>query len=428
MARNLLHYIKTKMKFFLFFITLLGIQVSKAETFTKILMPTQQIRLPISVDSNISVKGRAYVNIVDSGNYYSVFAKKSGVSFISDSKNTYTIIVYPLKLYNFATELNTVISEMRGPRLKFSKDNPIISGRILHILDLTKFSSIALKHNSNFLLEATLDQDVKQDFKDHLTQYQITNNLPQIEFIKQNNSYQIKVLGNLKLSETHKKYISSFGIPVSYNKSKLSVVPTIELQVYITELRKSGFYKFGIGWPSSYGTSILPTEFTNKLEVELNAMENAGHGSILAKPTLVCKSGGEASFFAGGEIPIPTGYYRRSVSWKPYGITLKFSPVANQTGEISIDIAAEISTIDSSQSVDGIPGMLKNEVKSKFNIKQSKTIALSGLLKASNGEALNSIPFIGKLPILGKLFSSSDYRNNKTKLVILVTPKLIDSI
>lgn len=400
-----------------------------SKTITKILMPTQQIQLPISVAKSISVKGRANINVGSYGGFYNVSAKKPGVSLVSDSNDTYMIVVYPSELYNFANELNMAMEDMRGPELKFSKDNPVISGRILHISDLLEFSNISLKHNNNFILDVKFEPEVTGAFKKHLSNYKLKNNLHQIEFVNDKKPYSIEVFGEDKLIDNHKRYISSFGIPINYNSHKISLAPMIELQVHITELRKSGFYRFGIGWPGAYSASVLPTQFADKLELELNALEESGHGSILAKPTLICKSGEEASFFAGGEIPIPTNsYYRSAVQWKPYGVLLKFSPVANQTGEISMDLTTQISSIDSSRTANGIPAMFKNEVKSKFNVKQASTIALSGLLKASNGKSLSGIPFINKIPILGKLFSSSDYRNNKTKLVILVTPKLVSSI
>ena len=401
-----------------------------SKTITKILMPTQRIQLPISVSKNISVKGRANINIGYSGGFYTVSAKKPGVSLVSDSKDTYMIVVYPSELYNFANDLNIAMEDMRGPKLSFSRDSPVISGRILHISDLLEFSNISLKHNNNFVLDATFEPEVSNAFKKHLSNYKIKNNLHQIEFVNDKKAYSIDVFGNGELIDNHKRYLSSFGLPVNYNSGKISLSPMIEIQVHITELRRSGFYRFGIGWPSSYVASVLPVEFANKLEVELNALEESGNGSILAKPTLICKSGEEASFFAGGEIPIPiiTSRYRQSVQWKPYGVLLKFNPVANQTGEISMDLTAGISSIDSSRAANGIPAMFKNEVKSKFNLKESRTIALSGLLKSSNGKSLNGIPFINKIPILGKLFSSSDYRNDNTKLVILVTPKLVSSI
>ncbi len=418
-----------RLNLFLFCLSFLFYKVAWSKTITKILMPTQHIQLPISVAKSISVKGRASIDVGSYGGFYSVSAKKPGVSLVSDSSDTYMIVVYPPELYNFANALNVAIADMRGPELKFSKDSPIVSGRVLHISDLLEFSNISLKHNSNFVLDTAFEPEVERAFKKHLAEYKVKNNLHQIEFIKAKKTYRIEIYGDTKLIDDHKRYISSFGLPVSYNSGKISLAPMIELQVHITELRKSGFYRFGIGWPSTYTASILPTKFSDKLELELNSLEESGHGSVLSKPTLICKSGEEASFFAGGEIPIPVNsYYRSAVQWKPYGVLLKFSPIANQTGEISIDLTTQISSIDSSMTANGVPAMFKNEIKSKFNIKASNTIVLSGLLKSSNGKALKGIPLISKIPILGKLFSSSDYRNNKTKLVILVTPRLVSGI
>ena len=393
---------------------------------TYILMPTGQLELPIKVTQNISVKGKANIKVDSTSKYYRVIAKKSGMSFVSDSKTTHTIIVYPVKIYNFASEISDAIKDMRGPRIEYSKEHPIISGRILHISDLLQLSNISLKNSYNFKLKSELEPEVEEALQEIFSNYVEKNNLSQIRFVKNKKSYHVEVTGDKKLSDSQKQYIDSFGIDVIYDKNKIALVPMIELKVHITELRKSGFYKFGLNWPNTYSASILPREITNKLEVELNLMEESGRGSILAEPTLVCKSGEEASFFAGGEIPIPMiGLYTKRIVWKPYGVKLKFNPVANNSGELTIDLSTEITSIDSSRSIDGVPALFKNEVSSKFNLKKPSTIALTGMLKSSDGKALSGIPLLSKIPILGNLFSSSDYRNNKTRLLILVTPKLI---
>lgn len=81
--------------------------------------------------------------------------------------------------------------------------------------------------------------------------------------------------------------------------------------------------------------------------------------------------------------------------------------------------------LDPSHSIDGIPGLLSNRIESHFDLKKSRTIALSGLLKNEWFHNSAGLPWLSQIPILGYLFSSKEYKNNETELVIFVTPEVI---
>ena len=147
--------------------------------------------------------------------------------------------------------------------------------------------------------------------------------------------------------------------------------------------------------------------------------------NLLASPNLMCKSGKEATFFAGGEFPIKTiGEKYGTVVWKQYGINLKIKPLIDSIGQISLEIETEVSSIDKSREIDGVPAMHSHKVSSFFDLTKSQTIILSGLIKSETGTSSEGLPYLSQLPVLGRLFSSKDYLDNKTELVIFVTPKL----
>ena len=188
----------------------------------------------------------------------------------------------------------------------------------------------------------------------------------------------------------------------------------IEIQMHITELRISGFRRFGIDWPSVYQATVLPQFISSQIEGTLNVLEESGDSKTIAKPKVICRSGGEARFLAGGEIPVRTsGFRTRGVVWKTYGVHLNFKPIANKTGEIKIQLETEISSIDSGQTIDGIPAFFTNKMSSEFNLTSTKTIALSGLTTHFQGKSQKGLSFLQHIPILGNLFSSKDYRNKK---------------
>ena len=398
-----------------------------ADPITYIMLPTESIELPIRTSQPISVRGKNKIKVISDAKNYQIKAIRTGEVLLSSNGQIFFIIIYKPAVYIFVKELEHLLRTMRGLHIEFSKDGPIIKGTLLHVLDLIQLSEVTLKHSQNFFFQANMGKKVFKDFVFHLKQFEKKNNTPSITLMRSKSLYHLNIASNIKQINTyHKKYLASFGIPITYKSSEVEIKPMIEISMHITELRKSGFRRFGIEWPSVYQATILPQFSGVQMELALNALEESGDGNTLAKPKVICRSGGEARFLAGGEIPIRTrGYGTRGVVWKTYGVHLNFKPTANKTGEIKVQLETEISSIDSSQTVDGIPAFFTNKISSEFNLKSTKTIALSGLTTYFQGQSINGIPLLQHIPILGQLFSSKDYRNKQTELLILVTPKVI---
>src|SRR5690606_20444887 len=108
-----------------------------------------------------------------------------------------------------------------------------------------------------------------------------------------------------------------------------------------------------------------------------------------------------------------------------HGIMLSFKPLADRSGKLSLSLSVEISLIDQAQSIDGIPGLLVNRVESHLNLVESQTIVLSGLIKEQTGKSTQGIAALKNIPVIGLLFSSEDFRNDRTELVVFVTPKVL---
>ena len=94
-------------------------------------------------------------------------------------------------------------------------------------------------------------------------------------------------------------------------------------------------------------------------------------------------------------------------------------------GNIDVQIECEVSMLDGSTVVDGAPGLLINKITSHFNLRESRTIALSGLIREEWAKGRSGLPAIKDIPILGNLFSSQSYLNNRSELMFFVTPKII---
>jgi pilus assembly protein CpaC len=111
--------------------------------------------------------------------------------------------------------------------------------------------------------------------------------------------------------------------------------------------------------------------------------------------------------------------------WKKYGIMLNVKPKADFSGKMSISIETEVSSIDMSHAVDQVPALYTNKIQSHFELNGPRTIALSGLIKSDQGENSSGLPGLSRIPILGSLFSSKEFQDNRTELVVFVKPEVI---
>ncbi|MBV8464656.1 MAG: pilus assembly protein N-terminal domain-containing protein [Burkholderiales bacterium] len=163
------------------------------------------------------------------------------------------------------------------------------------------------------------------------------------------------------------------------------------------------------------------------LNSALKLGSDTGDTRVLATPELVARSGGKADMNVGGEVPIPMAgaFGSTSVIFKPYGVLFSIEPQVSQDNIISAKISTEVSQIDNSVSVGGIPGFLTRKTAAEISIKPGEVVALAGLLNDQLSNSISSVPGLGNLPILGRLFRSDDFIHNKTDLVVLLEPEIV---
>jgi pilus assembly protein CpaC len=166
----------------------------------------------------------------------------------------------------------------------------------------------------------------------------------------------------------------------------------------------------------------------------LRALQTKGDFKNLAEPTLVTLPGKEASFLAGGEFPYPAvqgggGNNAVSIVFKEFGIRLHFTPVITRNGGIRLKVAPEVSSLDFANAlVFGgftIPSLLTRRAETEVEMREGQYLAIAGLMDNTLLENSTKIPLLGDLPILGQLFRSKDARQNRTELLVLITPTLV---
>ena len=170
------------------------------------------------------------------------------------------------------------------------------------------------------------------------------------------------------------------------------------------------------------------------IDLAIKALEDRGIARSLAEPNLIARSGETASFLAGGEFPIPVSEQegKITVSYKKYGVSLDFTPTVLDNSLISLQIAPEVSSIDSSSSYQvgniAIPGFVVRRAKTSVDLKSGQSFMIAGLLQTQNDMNTQRVPGLGKLPVLGALFSSKAYQRRETDLVMIVTPYLVKPV
>jgi len=245
----------------------------------------------------------------------------------------------------------------------------------------------------------------------------------------------------------------------------------VMLKVTVAEVRRDIIKQMGIDLSASlnYGTTFVsfnnsnpftannsPLVSTNSLagsfgsnpsvQATLRAMESAGVVRTLAEPNLTTVSGESATFVSGGEFPIPTGVTCQTttqggigncvqtVSFKKFGISLNFTPVVLTEGRISLRVMTEVSEVSMDNSLTGgaggttIPSIKTRRAETTLEIPSGGSMAMAGLIQQQTKQAVNGMPGLDQLPVLGQLFRSQDFVNNETELMVLVTPYVVRAV
>lgn len=204
--------------------------------------------------------------------------------------------------------------------------------------------------------------------------------------------------------------------------------PTVHFRVFLLEMRKNRMTSLGLSWPplqaNAFRVTAWDVQSALQLDVALQALEAEGTVRILSNPELVVRAPGEAELFAGGELPIRNQSARSSnVQWRPYGLTLKLQ-VTHVAGEkVRLDILTEVSHLDENISMDSVPGLQSNRMKTQVDARFGTPLLLSGLLQQGVREQARGLPLLSRIPILGKLFGSEDYLNERSELVAILLPQ-----
>jgi pilus assembly protein CpaC len=232
----------------------------------------------------------------------------------------------------------------------------------------------------------------------------------------------------------------------------------VSLRVTVAEIRRDIIKQLGVNLTGSgpNGSFTLDNPFAvngtvatsegilnwvkggQSFSATLQAFERQGVAHTLAEPTVTAVSGESAKFLAGGTVPIVVGQScsggacSPTLAQQPYGVTLNFTPVVLSQGRIQLRIATEVTDVDYSAQIAfagiSVPGFRTRSNTTTVELPSGGSVAAAGLISTQSEQAINGLPALMNVPVLGALFRSRDYQRNETELLITVTPFIVHPI
>ena len=236
----------------------------------------------------------------------------------------------------------------------------------------------------------------------------------------------------------------------------VSAAQQVILEVKIAEVSKTLLDKLGVGvngiatsgpWSLNLASQFLTGTLAGNLRlangntsISLEAEKKDGLVKILAEPSVMAISGQEGSFLAGGKILIPvaqtsvTGGVQVTLEEKEFGVGLKFTPTVLAGGRINLRVAPEVSELSregvgvtaAGANVPAIlPLITTRRASTTVQLIDGQSFAIGGLIKNNTTANIKAFPILGELPIIGALFRSTDFQQDRTELLFVVTPHLV---
>jgi pilus assembly protein CpaC len=381
----------------------------------------------VPAKDRIWVENKEILEVSDLKSVYSIKGKKPGRSFVRVGRQIYQFSILSAAQEKTFRVLNRVIPQTLGLRLTTEKGELLVIGKLHRWNDWQKIADACEKQNCLYQMSAEISTELVNNCEENLNQNLVDQSLP-IQKFHLLKPLQISLFKKSIHSERLQAFLQAYGFKIHWVEDALQTSPLVRVHITLAEVKREEFVELGFEWQPMMQGQVLPKSegSIEKLYAKLKALEQNGSSRTLASPNILCKSGKEAEFFAGGELPIRIiSQKTKEIIWKKYGIQMKVKPEADYSGRMSIALETEVSSLDQANALDGIPAVVSNQLKSHFDLNESKVIVLSGLIKNDEGSSQEGLPGLSRLPILGPLFSSQNFRNRQSELLVFVKPEIV---
>lgn len=341
--------------------------------------------------------------------------------------------------------------------------------KLLIIAQEVGLTNILLWNKPNFSREIRLRVTALNVLKQQRDIKAALSSLSNINVVRRGD--RLYVEGNIQSREDLSKITAltdQYANLINSTKLDIDTVPAYKQEsqmlvfdLYFVEFKKGYLENLGVNWAKSFngfnigifgeasrgstylrplpqdtgtgGSFTLPADKQRGVSASVNASiaipsviqlaVDSGDAFVLASPSIATRNGGQARFVAGGEVPIPTvSQNGTNVTFKPYGILIEIAPKLDAFSNITGILKAEVSKIDPTVSVGGIPGFTTRRTETDFSVKTGDAIILSGLYSQDGSTDIQKVPGLGDVPLLGNLFKSTGTIRNQTEVYLVAIP------
>lgn len=236
------------------------------------------------------------------------------------------------------------------------------------------------------------------------------------------------------------------------DQATLQTSGTVQVDVKVVEFTRSelqrlginlagqfngGQFSYAISNPIASGSSVANafgvtlSNLAGDLTANLNILQADGYAKVLAEPSLIAQSGQDASFLAGGEIPIPvpSGNGTIGIEYKKFGVGLSFTPTILSNKTIALRVSPEVSDLDFSRgtSIQGVlvPAILTRRASTTVELGENQSFVIGGLISRNIIANASRVPWLSEIPVLGAFFKGNTYSREDKELLIIVTPRFV---
>ncbi|HXU41187.1 MAG TPA: secretin N-terminal domain-containing protein, partial [Burkholderiales bacterium] len=234
--------------------------------------------------------------------------------------------------------------------------------------------------------------------------------------------------------------------------------PEVMIEVEVLEVSHNTLEKLGIDWPSQVAAGVIgaggvPGQITGKELsgfnsglvritvsdplIALNLRQQAGRTNILANPRIRARSREKARIHIGDKVPVitttagATGFVSESVNYLDVGLKLEVEPQVYLEDDVGIKVGLEVSSVGAQTKTSS--GTVAYTVATRntattLRLRDGETQILAGLISDEDRRSASQVPGLSKLPVLGRLFKSTDDNVTKTEIVLLMTPRVVRNI
>ena len=249
------------------------------------------------------------------------------------------------------------------------------------------------------------------------------------------------------------------GVPIE-NELRIAAPQQVNLEVLIAEVQRSATESLGVNWEAirtragdtfgfaigrditdlagtvgdgepAAGIGFIRDTGSTRVSGMIDALATAGLANVLARPNLTAVSGETASFFSGGEFPLPTGFEDGVIvfEYKKFGVLLDFVPTVADTGRIVLTVRPEVSEPSDARAIDvgvvTVPVINVRRAETTVEVGDGESIVIAGLFRNASNTTEAGVPGLKDVPLLGILFGKTSVRSDELELIVVVTARLV---